>query len=71
MNEPNYYRIKFTGLPYDVWEYGQTAIEAIANARTDLDATGNATARPAVYGEWDCSPEHFTNGGEHSHHLTR
>jgi hypothetical protein len=70
----NYYRIKFAGLTYDLWEYGATALEAIATARTDtlnagLDTDtplnlGNATARPAVYKEWDYGPEHYTNGGD-------
>lgn len=72
--EPNYYRIQFQGLPYDLYEYGQTAIEAIATARTDSEDAGldtetplnlgNATARPAVYKEWNYGTERFTNGGD-------
>lgn len=70
----NYYRIKFNGLPYDLYEYGATALDAINTARTEtLDAgldtdtplnLGNATARPAVYKEWNYGTERFTNGGD-------
>lgn len=70
----NYYRIKFNGLPYDVYEYGLTALDAIATARAEqIDAgfdtetpltLGNATARPAVYKEWNYGTERYTNGGE-------
>lgn len=72
--QENYYRIKFSGMPYDVYEYGATALEAIATSRaeqleagldTDTPLTlGNATARPAVYKEWNYGTERFTNGGE-------
>jgi hypothetical protein len=69
--EPNYYRIKFANLPYDHWEYGNTAIQAIATARHDLiesgNATGelgNATARQAVYKEWNNYSWQYTNGGD-------
>lgn len=67
MNEPNYYRIKFNGLPYEVYEYGTDAIEAVAIARNDLNEgqpLGNATARRAVYKEWNYGTERFTNGGD-------
>jgi hypothetical protein len=69
----NYYRIKFQGLPHDLYEYGATALEAIgtakdelANAHTALSRKdlGNATARPAVYKEWTYGTEHYTNGGD-------
>lgn len=70
----NYYRIKFNGLPYDLFEYGTDAVDAINKARLDtieagLDTDtpltlGNATARPAVYKEWNHGTERFTNGGE-------
>ena len=72
--QENYYRIKFAGMPYDVYEYGATALEAIVTARaeqleagldTDTPLTlGNATARPAVYKEWNYGTERFTNGGD-------
>lgn len=71
--QENYYRIKFAGMPYDVYEYGATALEAIATSRaeqleagldTDTPLTlGNATARPAVYKEWNYGTERYTNGG--------
>lgn len=65
-----YYRIKFRHLPYDHFEYGKDALSAISTAREDFadcGNVGNATARPAVYGEWDCAPHHFHNDGTHSH----
>jgi len=72
----NYYRIQFAFLPYEHWEYGNTALEAIATARHDLIESGNASgelgsgaARPAVYGEWDCSSKNFRNDGTHSHNY--
>jgi hypothetical protein len=72
--EENYYRIKFSNMPYEHWEYGQTALDAIARARHDLIESGNESgelgsglARIAVYGEWDCAPHHFHNDGTHSH----
>lgn len=63
----NYYRIKFDSLPYEVYEYGQTALEAIATARKDVDGGGTAIARNAVYGEWKCSTMCYRNDGSHSH----
>ena len=65
--DPNYYRIKFAYLPYDHWEYGDTAIQAIAAARDDLKECGrlgNATARKAVYKEWNNYTWQYTNGGD-------
>ena len=65
--DPNYYRIKFAYLPYDHWEYGDTAIQAIAAARDDLKECGrlgNATARKAVYKEWNNYKWQYTNGGD-------
>jgi hypothetical protein len=65
--EPNYYRIKFAYLPYDTWEYGNTAKEAIQVARQNFadygKYLGNATARQAVYKEWNYGTEYWTNGG--------
>lgn len=64
----NYYRLKFAGLPYDLYEYGATALDAINNAKQELDGLfaylGNATARPAVYKEWNYGTERYTNGGD-------
>lgn len=72
--QENYYRIKFQGLPYDVYEYGVTALDAVKvarieaiNAGIDTDTPlnlGNATARPAVYKEWNYGTERYTNGGD-------
>lgn len=68
----NYYRIKFANVPHEVYEYGTDALEAIkaaqdelANAYTPLKRSdlGNATARPAVYKEWNYGTERYTNGG--------
>jgi hypothetical protein len=65
--EPNYYRIKFAYLPYDTWEYGNTAKEAIQLARQNFEEygkyLGNATARQAVYKEWNNETWQYTNGG--------
>lgn len=73
--EPIYYRIKFQALPYEVYEYGDTALDAIRHAKaqtywagcdtgTDLPHLGSVTARPAVYKEWNHGTEHYTNGGD-------
>ena len=71
--QESYYRIKFQGLPYDLYEYGVTALDAVKVARaetlnagldTDTPLTlGNATVRPAVYKEWNYGTERYTNGG--------
>jgi hypothetical protein len=72
--QENYYRIKFQGLPYDVYEYGTDALDAIRHAKaetyyagydteTNLNL-GGATVRPAVYKEWDYGTERYTNGGQ-------
>lgn len=63
----NYYHIKFANEQAATYAYGVNALQAITIARQDTQATGNATARPAVYGEWDCWPECFTNDGNHNH----
>ncbi len=69
----NYYRIKFTGVPHEVYEYGtdalnaiNTAKDALANAHTPLYRSdlGSALVRPAVYKEWNHRPEQYTNGGQ-------
>lgn len=72
-----YFRIQFQGLSYEVFEYGATALDAIATARQEVidagfDADtlrkfGNATARLAVYGEHRCGAESFTIDGTHTH----
>jgi hypothetical protein len=65
----NYYRIKFANVAYDVFEYGETAKAAIWNALDDLldaghaEPLGNATARQAVYKEWNYGTDRYTNGG--------
>lgn len=59
----SFYRIKFDGLPHEVYEYGTDALTAISTARTDLNASGSAIARPAVYKEWNYGTERYTNGG--------
>lgn len=65
--EDRYFRIQFSGLSYDLYEYGATALEAIKNARQELDGLfatlGNATARPAVYKEWNNSSWRYRNDG--------
>ena len=64
--EATYYRIKFANLPYDLFEYGLTALQAIDIARQDQcdnKALGNATARRAMYKEWNYGTEYWTNGG--------
>lgn len=70
--QENYYRIKFANLGYEHWEYGATALDAIATARHDLVESGNeygplgaATARPAVYKEWVSETWRYTNGGDY------
>lgn len=66
--EETYYRITFAGMPHDTYEYGKTALDAIATVRqNEPDALGAATARPAVYGEWECDTRHYRNDGSHSH----
>lgn len=70
--ELKYYRIKLSSEPYDRFEYGRTALEAIQTVKDELLGEGfmflgSASARPAVYGEWDCAPHHFHNDGTHSH----
>jgi len=68
--QENYYRIKFANVGYEVYEYGQTAKAAIWTALDDLidgghpEPLGAATARPAVYKEWNYGTEHYTNGGD-------
>lgn len=65
--DPNYYRIKFANLPYDTWEYGNTAKEAIQQARQNFEDygkyLGNATARQAVYKEWNYGTWRYRNDG--------
>lgn len=64
--QENYYRIKFANLGYDVFEYGATALQAIARAIMDQDnpaELGGATARPAVYKEWNNATWRYRNDG--------
>jgi len=67
MTETNYYRLNVQGQG-EFYEYGQTALEAIALVREELEATnsehGAITARPAVYKEWNYSTNAYTNGGQ-------
>ena len=75
----NFYRINITGLG-EAYEWADTAREAIDLVRTEAVYTahahgqtltlGSATARPAVYKEWDNHPWQYTNGGGFTH-LTR
>lgn len=77
--QENYYRIKFEGLPYEVYQYGRTATSAILNARLEqmdagLDtetffALGSASARRAVYKEWNNGTENYTIGGGFSRQM--
>ena len=73
--QENYYRIKFANLPYDIFEYGVNALDAIRHAKaetysagydteTNLGSLGSVTARPAVYQEWDSETWRYTNGGD-------
>ena len=68
----NYYRVNFLNYG-ETFAYGVDATSAILNARADLmddnreTQFGGASARPAVYGEWDCGTHHFHNDGSHSH----
>ena len=66
----NYYRLTVAGIG-EYYEFGNTALDAIATVREDLAGTaaayGAITARPAVYGEWECKPQHYRNDGSHSH----
>ena len=50
----NYYRLSFTNDVSEVYAYGTTALQAVANARDDMSdiALGSVIARRAVYGEW-------------------
>lgn len=64
----NYYRIKFANVAYDVYQYGETALQAIGDALDDLldgghaEPLGAALARPAVYKEWNSYKWQYTNG---------
>jgi len=72
MPEMNYYRLNVQGQG-DWYEYGQTALDAIRLTKQELEEAnlthGAITARPAVYGEWDCRAHHFTNDGTHTPHA--
>lgn len=66
MTENNYYRLHVQGHG-EFYEYGQTALEAIALIREELRASDiehvSITARPAVYKEWNYPASAYTNGG--------
>lgn len=58
--------------------WGENATDAINAARESVDGPmqrlglpridlGSATARKAMYGEWDCNPKHITIDGNHDH----
>lgn len=74
----NYYRINFRNYG-EHFAYGDTAIQAIQAARFELGTTrtnldlpaielGNASARRAVYGEWDCGEQNYYADGTHKAH---
>jgi len=74
----NAYTINITGYG-EYFAYGDTALEAIANARLEiascartlgqpLPTLGSASARKAVYGETDCGSTNFTIDGNHLQH---
>jgi len=70
--QENYYRVNF-GNYGEVFAYGVTALDAIGQARLDFqddmdEPLGNATARPAVYKEWNYGTERYTNGGDFIRH---
>lgn len=65
----NYYRITFSNVPHELYEYGATALQAVSTAIDDLldegwESLGASTVRPAVYKEWNYGTERYTNGGE-------
>lgn len=68
--QETYYRIKFANVAYEVYEYGETALQAIGDALDDLldgghpEPLGAALARPAVYKEWNHGTWRYTNGGD-------
>ena len=73
----NYYRITFTNYG-ETFAYGDTALEAIDTARADLTEymtrtnltavqLDTATARRAVYSEWECTTASYTLDGSHTH----
>jgi hypothetical protein len=74
----NYYRINFLNYG-EHFGYGKTAIQAIQAARYELTTIrnnldlpaielGNASARRAVYGEWDCGQQNYYADGTHRQH---
>ena len=74
----NGYIINFLGYG-DTFAFGETAMDAIKNARRDIEswatkleqprpALGSASARKAVYGELDCGSNNFTIDGKHHDH---
>lgn len=67
--QERYFRVNFLNYG-ETFAYGVDAPSAISNARADLGDElefAGASARPAVYGEWDCGTHHFHNDGTHSH----
>jgi len=64
----NYYVVKFANVPYELYAYGETAIQAVSNAFDDMldegrEPLGASIVRRAVYKEWNYGTEHFTIGG--------
>lgn len=64
--EEKFYTVRFRAVPYEVHAYGVNPKDAIAAAAEEIGRPElvNGMVRPAVYGELDYGPEHFTNGGD-------
>jgi hypothetical protein len=61
-----FWTVKFRTLPYEVYAYGVDMFSAMASARDEIGQAElvGGMVRPAVFGELDFGPEHFTNGGQ-------
>lgn len=73
MNETKetYYAVTFRNYPNAThYAYGETALEAIENAKDGMFEDGYRTpylsprARVAVYKEWNYNANQYTNGGD-------
>jgi hypothetical protein len=65
----NYYRVQLQNEPSPRFEWADSALEAIEQIKDELYDNGflflgNATARPAVYKEWNYDARRYTNGGD-------